>query len=115
MFTLKLYRRAPHRLEVSTEWRPWGGGQLSTKVVAVDHVVTHHIGEKGQALEIWAFAPNGSYETYFVGLPEEHMDAYGREDLHLASSSPEWWQWGLLENGEGRTSEHYRPTSYGPA
>lgn len=100
MFTLKLYRRSP-------------SGQKSHKVIEVERVVVMDIGEKGQALELWAFTSGRDYETYFMGEPEPGMTAYDQNDLHLLIGPDSWWGWGLLENAQGNTSEHYRPASYG--
>ena len=33
--------------------------------------------------------------------------------LHLGVDPDSWWGWGLLENWEGNTTEHYRPHNYG--
>jgi hypothetical protein len=104
MFTLKLYRRKGPDTTRKTH-----------KVIAVDRVVVHEIGETGHALELTAYLTNNDHdwETYYVGDPEPGMDAHGRNDLHLDSGSHSWWGWGLLENAQGNTSEHYRPASYG--
>lgn len=72
------------------------------------------IGKNGKALELQAYLDQSSIpETYYIGEPEPGMDAFGRDDLHLGTEERSWWGWGLLENSEGRTSEHYRPASYG--
>lgn len=103
MFTLKLYRRkGPDSV------------QKTTMVMTVDHVVAHEIGEKKKALELHAFngpQPSG-YNIFYVGEPEEGMDAFGKP-LHLDIGDQSWWGWGLLENAAGNTTEHYRPGSYG--
>ena len=102
MFTLKLYRRNP------------GGGTKITKTITIDHIQVMEIGKEGHALELWAFpAPLSIPETYYVGVPEEGMEAFGKNDLHLDSGPRSWWGWGLLENMQGNTTEHYRPASYG--
>ncbi len=105
MFTLKLYRRKGPDSSLKTH-----------KVIAVDRVVVRDIGEKGHALELTAYLTNNNYdwETYYIGEPEEGMDAFGKRDLHLDFGPQSWWGWGLLENSAGNTTEHYRPTSYGP-
>jgi hypothetical protein len=92
MFTLKLYRRR--------------NGQLVTKVLAVHHVTTMEIGTKKKTLEIWAHRSTlgSDYEAYYVGEREDDMTALTDEN-HFG--------WGLLENWEGNTTEHYRPSSYG--
>ena len=106
MFTLKLYRRHP------------GNNAIQTKTIAVHQVITNEIGKKNEngqlvALELWAMQSDRSYETYFLGRPTEGMEACGKDDLHLKSGPNSWWDWGLLENSNGRTSEYYRPFSYG--
>ena len=102
MFTLKLYRRTGP-----------GSNQKMHKIIAVHDAVVHEIGDKGQALELHATIDDkGNYDTYYVGEPEEGMEAHGRDDLHLDQAPGSWWGWGLLENSEGNTSEHYRPASY---
>jgi hypothetical protein len=102
MFTLKLYRRHA------------GSRTKMHKVISVHRVVVMEIGKEGHALELWAFTgSNNDYEAYYVGKPEEGMDAYGKEDLHLGVEPNSWWGWGLLENSDGKTTEHYRPASYG--
>lgn len=92
MFTLKLFRSR--------------NGQLVTKVVAVHHVQTMEIGKTGRMLELWAFHGQepSTYDAYFIGEPDPGMDAVNDENH---------WGWGLLENWEGNTSEHYRPAGYG--
>jgi hypothetical protein len=102
MFTLKLFRRNP-------------SGQMVHIVIQCASVQVMEIGKK--ALELWAFKSGdlcgADYLTFYVGEPEEPMEAYGRDDLHLATGPNSWWGWGLLENWEGNTSEHYRPASFG--
>ena len=104
MFTLKLYRRKGPETT-----------QKMHKVIPVHRAVILDIGEKGQALELWAFKSdqNNDYESYYIGKPEEGMDAFGKEDLHMGIEPYSWWGWGLLENWEGNTTEHYRPHNYG--
>lgn len=101
MFTLKLYRRACPAVDNSK----------MHKVIAVNRVVVIEIGKK--ALEIHAFTSPTDYESYYIGEPEQGMDAYGKDDLHIGTDARSWWGWGLLENWEGNTSEHYRPAGYG--
>lgn len=98
MFTLKLYRRQPH-------------GAMQQKIVCIDHAQTIQIGP--EAFELWAFKNVGDYDTYYIGNPEKGMDAFDRDDLHLDSGPNSWWGWGLLENWEGHTSQHFRPASFG--
>lgn len=105
MFTLKLYRRLPH-LE--------GRQEKVTRVVQAHHVQVQEIGKTGCALELWAFdGPEPSdYTSYYIGEPEPGMDAFGKP-THLDHGDHSWWGWGLLENSQGKTTEHYRPASYG--
>ncbi len=107
MFTLKLYRRMPYLEGVPNH--------KMQKIVAVHRVLSMEIGQKGQALELWAFESNenGQHATYYIGEPEEGMDAFGKRDLHLYNENGSWWQWGYLENWEGNTTERFRPASYG--
>lgn len=92
MFTLKLYRRR--------------NGQLVTRIIAVHHITAMVIGTKQKTIEIWAHrtAQGGDYDAFFVGEREAGMTALTDEN-HFG--------WGLLENWEGNTTEHFRPASYG--
>lgn len=92
MFTLKLYKR--------------NGTQIVQKILSVDHVQVMSIGQNGRMLELWAFERKepSEYYGFYIGEREEGMDAIG-EDNH--------WGWGLLENAAGKTTEHFRPASYG--
>jgi len=106
MFTLKLYRRSnPASI------------QKTHKVISCHRVMVHEIGKTGHALELKAIMSehNKDYDcqTYYIGEPEPGMEAHGRDDLHIESGDHSWWGWGLLENAQGNTTEHYRPASYG--
>jgi len=92
MFTLKLFRRQ--------------NGQLSKKIIVAHHIQVMEIGQNKRTLEIWVFRSEagGDYDTYYVGEKEDGMDVL---------SSFNHWGWGLLENGEGNTTEHFRPAGYG--
>lgn len=98
MFTLKLYKRLG----------PGPGVDVISHVMAVDHVQTRKCGD--HALQIWAFhAPAPShYDTFYVGDFGPESDAV--DDININGNH---YGWGLLENWEGNTSEHYRPASYG--
>lgn len=102
MFTLKLFRSHP-------------GVRLTTKVVAAHHVVSMTIGSRDAAMELWVFhGPEPSaYDVYYIGETEPGMEAHDQEGRHLEIGANSWWGWGLLENWEGNTSEHYRPAGYG--
>lgn len=96
MFTLKLFKRVE--------------GRLITKTIAVHHVETLECHDKDtpdlKTLEIRAYDSNngGDYVNYYVG---------DRTDAMTALTDANAYGWGLLENWEGNTSEHYRPASYG--
>lgn len=107
MFTLKLYRRSGYDT-----------AKITHKVLEVDHVVVHAMTEPvndKQSLEIQAFydAECRTWDVFYVGEPSKGMEAFGKKDLHLHSGCHSWWGWGLLENAVGKTTEHYRPGSYG--
>ena len=96
MFTLKLFRSR--------------NGQLVTRVIACDHVQTMTIGETGRIIELWAFhgpEPSG-YDCYYIGEAEPGMSAV--DDIAHHGNH---YGWGLLENWEGNTSQHFRPAGYG--
>ena len=46
----------------------------------------------------------GDYEVYYIGEPELGMDAINGDNN---------FGWGLLENSDGRTTQHFRPAGYG--
>lgn len=108
MFTLKLFRRKAHICNN-------GDRTLMHMVLPVSKVIVLEIGKDGHALEIQAYKSDAKfdYETYYVGEPEPGMEDFGSDSLHLETGPRSWWGWGLLENWEGNTSEHYRPASYG--
>jgi hypothetical protein len=92
MFTLKLFKRV--------------NGQTITRTLAVHHVQTMEIGVNRRTMEIWAFKDEepSPYVVYYVGEREPEMNA-----LTWANH----WGWALLENGQGNTTEHYRPAGHG--
>lgn len=108
MFTLKLYRRVNHDTVI-------------THIVPCHHVQTmtfEHADQRvdypaHKGLELWAFnsAAPSDYETYLIGEPEHHAVVDQAGDV--VGMSPKWYGWGLLENENGRTTEHFRPASYG--
>lgn len=113
MFTLKLYRRG--RSTISDAPPVPRASQLVTKIVTCHHVLIMEIGQhasdggphgKTKTVEIWAFSglEPSNYETFYVGERTTSMTALD-DDNH--------WDWGLLENAQGRTTEHFRPHSYG--
>lgn len=99
MFTLKLYRASPF-------------GGLVTRVVAVHHVQTQELGEERHTLAITAFhhAEPSAYDSYTVG---ERLPDTVRPNVTIGGYDDDHWEWGLLENWEGNTSQHFRPHSYG--
>jgi hypothetical protein len=90
MFTLKLYRRP--------------GDHLTTQIQAAHHVVTREIAP--HTLELRAFdGPEPStYDTVYLGERLPDMTAI-TDDNHFG--------WGLLENWEGNTTQHFRPYNRG--
>lgn len=107
MFTLKLYRRLPDIGEGIPQHKHF-------KVLSVHHTLVMEIGAQGRALELWTFPTEASmpYETYYIGEPEPQMEAWN-QPTHLDYESGSWWGWGLLENAEGKTTQHFRPANYG--
>jgi hypothetical protein len=112
MFTLKLYRRVSHDAVI-------------TKVLSVHHVQTmsfeHASAERNyppeKGLELWAFdGPEpGPYKSFLIGEREKHglSSSEARDAGIVLRPEHDWWGWGLLENENGRTTEHFRPASYG--
>lgn len=100
MFTVKLF------------YRKETDGALVTHVESCDHVEAREFGKgDAKAVELWVFkAPGGGgdYHSYLIGDNKAQPD---RESPNFISEG--WWQWGLLENSTGKTTEHYRPASYG--
>jgi hypothetical protein len=99
MFTLKLfYRREGH-------------GALVTHIESCHHVEAREFGEgNAKAIELWVFdgpAPS-TYHSFLIGDIKAQPD---REAPNFISEG--WFGWGLLENGEGKTTQHFRPASYG--
>lgn len=97
MFTLKLYRR-----------RQFAGSALVTSIREVHHVDTIVVGDKTLELQAYTVAQRGNVyadnEVFFIGLRTPEMTAI--DDFNH-------WDWGLLENMHGRTTEHFRPHTYG--
>lgn len=107
MFTLKLYRRV--------------NDQKVSLVIGTHHVVAMELpsvkDKEGNIclleLRVYHSASPLDCDSYFVGdassvlgVPNSIIDDRG--DGHNSL-----WGWGLLENAAGKTSEHYRPASYG--
>lgn len=96
MFTLKLYKR--------------DGPNIRTMIRSVTHI---HIAEIGNA-------PNPSHTLNLRAFPAEGFMT-GYDDLYIGERTPEMtaitndnhWEWGLLENCKGNTSQHLRPYTYG--
>ena len=98
MFTLKLYYRRED-------------GNLVTKISTYHHVEARAFGaENAKAIELWAFhGPEPShYDSFLIGDMKAQPN---REDPNFISEG--WFGWGLLENAAGKTTEHFRPASYG--
>lgn len=91
MFTLKLYKHTPDR-------------RVVTRILQVDRVDTIQLGEK--TLELRAH--------------RDPQHDYGYKEFYVGERKPEWnaindgnhWEWGLLENAAGKTTQHFRPYTY---
>lgn len=96
MFTLKLYRYRPESGD---------GNYITTRIVAVDHVEAMEITK--ELIQLRAFhgrPPSGlDYATFYIGRRGADMSAID-DDNH--------WEWGLLENAAGKTTQHFRPYNY---
>jgi hypothetical protein len=112
MFTLKLYRRV-------------NPDKVITKIVTCHHVQTmtfEHADDRPgyehydphKALELWAFhGPEPStYDSYLIGDRERHVPSVSDVGV-VARPADDWYGWGLLENEAGKTTEHFRPASFG--
>lgn len=96
MFTLKLFYRNEN-------------GDLSTTILPCHHVEVREFkdadGETkdGKAMEVWAFdnPEPSNYKSYLIGSITNDRRKGG------------WHGWGLLENLEGNTTQHFRPASFG--
>ncbi len=94
MFTLKLYRHIPGTLNIIK------------KIYSVDHVESIQIAENTIELRTFAKPDSPLYEfaAFYVGERKDDMTAVNSENH---------WEWGLLENATGKTTEHFRPHTYG--
>ena len=108
MFTLKLFYRRED-------------GSLVTHIEACHHVEAREFGKdnvadatgdarNAKAIELWVFdGPNPStYHSFLIGDEKAQPD---REAPNFVSEG--WFGWGLLENQSGKTTQHFRPASYG--
>lgn len=98
MFTLKLFYRKED-------------GKLVTHIEACHHVEAREFGEgDAKAIELWVFdGPSpSSYHSFLIGDMKAQPN---RESPNFVSEG--WFGWGLLENWEGNTTQHFRPASYG--
>ena len=105
MFTLKLYRRDPETgrpVAQVEEERTRPGEPWLTEFHEVVRVQSFKIAPR--TLEVRAIAANGSYASYYVGERTKDLTAIN-DDNHF--------DWGLLENSTSKTTEHFRPHSYG--
>ena len=98
MFTLKLFYRRE-------------GGSLVTHIESCHHVEAREFGkDNDKAIELWVFdGPVPSlYHSFLIGDKNAQPN---REDPNFISEG--WFGWGLLENESGKTTQHFRPASYG--
>lgn len=106
MFTLKLYRRPrdENGNDMST-------GNLETLIMLCDRVFVQELGDRDQygrrtTLQIVAFRNKDDdldSKEFYVG--ERHT--------WLAEMGTPHYGWALLENMAGKTTQHFRPHSYG--
>jgi hypothetical protein len=96
MFTLKLYRRG------LTQAHP--GGFLRTMIREYHHIERLQIGENTDEIRAYKSEAGYDYDQWYVGKRESGMTAIS-DDTH--------WEWGLVENQSGKTTEHIRPHTYG--
>ncbi len=100
MFTLKFYKRYPvsegHPSPAFALHGPW-----STEIKETNRVQVTKIAEN--TVEVRAIDASGHYESFYVGERMPEMDAI-TDDNHF--------DWGLLENRDGKTTEHFRPYGY---
>lgn len=92
MFTLKLYKRYPAQT-----------GGVTSQIRSVDHISTMQIGEETLEIRVFKTPQSHPYESVYVGKRTPEMTAID-DDNH--------WEWGLLENAAGKTTEHFRPYTY---
>jgi hypothetical protein len=96
MFTLKLFYRKEN-------------GDLVTSILPCHHVQVREFKDVDagtsdcKAMELWAFdGPEPSpYKSFLIG------------EIIADRRNGGWYGWGLLENWEGNTTQHFRPASYG--
>lgn len=97
MFTLKLYRRVrPNTIGLLNAHR--------TKILAYHHIDSFPAAEHTIELRAFHGPEPSTYDGFYIGERTAEMTAVN-DDNH--------WDWGLLENAAGRTTEHFRPHSYG--
>jgi hypothetical protein len=100
MFTLKLFKR---QIVDGTHV----SANLITKIIPTHHVNVMEIGTAHRLLELQAYPTqrdDGEAQTFYIGEREEGMDAITDEN-HFG--------WGLLENMDAKTTQHFRPASFG--
>ena len=97
MFTLKLYRRHPEHHEL-------GGTPWITEVIEAPRVSVMKIGESTCCVRVLEDDGRWRRDDIYVGKREPDMDAI-TDDNH--------YDWALVENQQGRTTEHIRPYGHG--
>lgn len=97
MLTLKLYRRGLSQAH--------DGGFLRTMIREYHHIERLQIGDNTDEVRAYKSDPGVcDYDSWYVGKREPGMTAISNE-TH--------WEWGLIENCLGKTTEHIRPHTYG--
>jgi hypothetical protein len=94
MFTLKLYKHYPEGPRA----------RICTTILAVHSVQALDIAEETMEVRAFKLATPQHYDSFYIGKREPEMTAI-TDDNH--------WEWGLLENASGKTTEHFRPYSWG--
>lgn len=88
-FTLKLYKRV--------------NGFTSKRILSFHHVDSLGIGPETLVLRVFKGDYQPFDQEFFIGRRDPEMTAI--DDANH-------WEWALLENANGKTTEHFRPYTY---
>ena len=99
MFTLKLFRR-----QTNNDPRTLGPAPVFTGIFEAPRVEIAKIAE--HTVEVRVLEDDGRWrrDSFYVGERTAEFNAID-DDNH--------YDWGLVENASGKTTEHIRPHSYG--
>lgn len=93
MFTLKLFTHARD-----------DSRRIITRFLEVERIDAVQIGRHTLEIRAYKVADHDyPYKGFYVGKREPEMTAI-TDDNH--------WEWGLLENAAGKTTQHFRPYTY---